>query len=74
MERANEVALRNLLLRNGYASLEQIRGEALRAAVETACSLLGITLDENRLHTLSSADAPALEALLEALRSRRAWP
>lgn len=78
VDRSNEVALRNLLLRSGYTSLQHLRDEAraegLRVAVETACSLLDITLDEEKRHTLSSADARTLESLLEALRSRRVWP
>ena len=54
--------------------LSQGRKEGLRAAVETACDLLGIELTEARKAHLAGLDVAGLEALRQHLKHHRSWP
>jgi len=62
-------------LREGKEAGER-EGEArgLRAAVETACDLLGIELTEARKAHLAGLDVAGLEALRQHLKLHRSWP
>jgi len=77
-DRANEVALSNLLARRGHASVEAVhaggRVEGLRHAVQLTCKHLGITIDPTRAAALETADEPMLESLLMELTLQRRWP
>jgi Uma2 family endonuclease len=82
LDRANEIALRNLLARYGNTIVSEAREEGreagrvegLRLAVVHMCQRLGIAIDEHRLAQLGDADRPALEALYNVLIDTRAWP
>ncbi len=50
------------------------KAEGLRAAVETACELLGIEVTEARRFHLESLNVEGLEALRLHLKQHRAWP
>lgn len=50
------------------------KAEGLRVAIETACDVLGIALDDARRAHLATMDADALDGLLVALRRDRTWP
>lgn len=74
--------LENLLRREGYASLDAVRDEGrnegerqgLVVALETACELLGIVIDERRRSAVVAADLATLARWVAALRATRAWP
>ncbi|MSP62090.1 MAG: hypothetical protein EXR72_17500 [Myxococcales bacterium] len=78
---AHRMTLRNLLQREGYESLDEVREEGLargeRAglveAVETACALLDIPLAGERREEVLRLDATGLRALLARLRAERRW-
>lgn len=82
LDRANEIALRNLLARYGNAMVseareegrEEGRVEGLRLAIVRMCERLGIAINEVRRAHLASADRAALEALYDVLIDTRAWP
>lgn len=79
---ADKVALRNLLQRAGYDSLEAVREEGReegremgeRVAVREICEVLGIELDETRLHALERMSRDDLQSLRAAIKRERAWP
>ena len=75
---AHEMTLRNLLQRQGYQSLDEVRAEAHREglieAIEAVCALLALPLDEARRAELGRLDATGLRALLTQLRTDRRWP
>jgi hypothetical protein len=50
------------------------RQEGLRGAVELACEVLGISLDEERRAHLAGLDLAGLEALKQHLKTHRSWP
>lgn len=56
------------------AELERGLEQGRLEAVETACRLLGITLDADRRTQLLGLDATGLEQLLASLESERRWP
>jgi len=85
-QRADEIALANLLSKYGYGSLDAIRAdaraegettgraEALRAAIVTLCDASELAIDDARRATLAAADRAALEAIFAHLARHRAWP
>jgi len=81
-DRANEVALNNLLRRGGHGTIDEVRAkgrsegrsEGLRTAIETACGLLDIPVEDARRAWLDVATLPELETLLSHLRTHREWP
>ena len=50
------------------------KAEGLRVAIETACELMGVGLDEARRAQAAGRSVESLEALLDYLRRERAWP
>lgn len=75
---AHEATLRNLLQRKGYesleAALEATRAGELRRSVELLCEAYAIDLSPERRAHVATLDVAALDALVEVLRTRRAWP
>jgi len=62
-------------LRQGFhEGLHLGRQEGLRGAVELACEVLGISLDEERRAHLAGLDLAGLEALKQHLKVHRSWP
>lgn len=77
-QRAEAVALENLLRRSGQPTLEQAREEGreegralVRTAIEALCEVLGLAVEPSRLANASHAE---LESLLSHLRKHRSWP
>jgi len=64
----------------GALAVAEKRGEArgaekgMRLGVETACSVLGIELTEERRRQLASLNTSALERLLTHLQDKKTWP
>lgn len=89
-DKAHEVTLRNLLNRNGIASLDALRTEAregglsdgraegradgLRLGIAGLCQVLGLPCDAPRRAQLERMNADELAALLATLTSERRWP
>ena len=77
-DRANEVTLENLLMQQGYASIDDVQTRSvratLRATLDSMCRSWQLPVDESRRAWLDSADADALQRVLEHLIEHRAWP
>jgi predicted transposase YdaD len=69
-----EQGLERGLERGLEQGLEQGLERGRVEAIETACRLLGITLDPGRRTHLLALDADGLEQLLAKLESERRWP
>jgi Uma2 family endonuclease len=59
-EAARQVIFRNLLQRQGYASLDEIRAESLREAVVDVLTARGFEVGEDLRAALAGSDDPAL--------------
>ncbi len=78
---AHEVTLRNLLQRQGYRDLEEVRGEGreeglaegLRRTVRALCRAFDIELDAERQASLAAMGVAELEATEERLLRDRTW-
>lgn len=53
---------------------QQARAKVARTAIEALCEVLELPLDEERRALLQTLDVAKLEALLDAIRTRRRWP
>ncbi len=79
---ADRVALRNLLQRAGYDSLDAVRAEGVeeglldgeRMAVREVCEVLDIELGPPRLRELERMNRAELQTLRGAIKRERAWP
>lgn len=70
---AHRFTLRNLLQREGYESLDEVREEVQRAAVRDLCEVLGIAVDGERAAAINAMRYDQLEELRARLKRDRRW-